>query len=264
MRTLVSMLLVSAFASTAGAWGLHKAFVGPDYRHLYLVQPILEKRPLRFCLEVDSRTGHRDSSIEAQIRLVLTQYRKVLNEGRGESTFERVDCGSAAYELKVTVGRDRATNNLGYGVPMIERNERGYYFVMLNTHAPKGPAGEPPLLDTLSLFGYDISKLAQAIGPIGNLRTSDPGNFATRHGIGIYALSSSTWSLLLHEIGHGFGLVDNYSQTLFEEQGDERYRTQPYTLGVMSAQGYTNLGPDEVQGLKAAKRMLKELPLPPR
>jgi hypothetical protein len=125
MNIYAKILLAGAawVSAEASAWGLHKAFVEPTYRDIYLVQPMLEGRTIRYCLEISDENRVRPSSLDQQVRHALGIYQRVLTQGVQvpKSNFEWVDCASAQLELKVRIADTETATNLGEALPVVER-----------------------------------------------------------------------------------------------------------------------------------------------
>ena len=248
--------------SEASAWGLHRFFFEPTHRDIYLVRPIVEGRPIRYCLEISDENRVRPSSLDQQVRHALGIYQRVLTQGSRapQSQFERVDCASAQLELRVRIAQTETSSNHGEALPLIERRSgRRYYQITLNPE-PTVAAISGGLTDTLSFLGFDFQRFRQSLGRVGDLISTDPSLFATRYRANLRQVQASTWPLILHELGHAFGLCDTYSAEIFEQQAHPEHQrlpmALPHTAGIMGAAGHMNLGRDDVDGLREARRLV--------
>lgn len=248
-------------APEASAWGLHKAFVEPTYRDTYLVQPMLEGRSIRYCLEIEDENRIRPSSLDQQVRHALGIYQRVLTQGLSgpKSNFEWVDCASAQLELKVRIAATESSTNLGEALPVVERRGRRYYQITLNP-TPRSSPYPAGLNDTLAIFGFRFERFRQSLGRVGDLISTDPSAFAIRHRVSLGQVQASTWPLIMHELGHAFALCDTYSAETFAQQAHPEHQHNlaplPRIVGIMGGAGYLNLGHDDVEGLKAARRLI--------
>ncbi|HRK06404.1 MAG TPA: hypothetical protein PLZ57_01435 [Pseudobdellovibrionaceae bacterium] len=269
-HVLALLALASCLSPEASAWGLHKAFVEPTYRDTYLVQPMLEGRAIRYCLEISDENRVRPSSLDQQVRHALGIYQRVLTQGlrAPKSNFEWVDCASAQLELKVRIADTETATNLGEALPVVERRSgRRYYQITLNP-MPRSSPYAGGLNDTLAIFGFRFERFRQSLGRVGDLISTDPSAFAIRHRVSLGQVQSSTWPLLMHELGHAFALCDTYSADTFAQQAHPEHQHNlgplPRIVGIMGGAGYMNLGHDDVEGLKAARRLVLGEPAAPQ
>jgi hypothetical protein len=253
----IAMCLLS---SHAGAWGLLDAIDRTDAfdpeTTAYFPFNILRYGQLNVCVDNQKPDQFSTESLEAQVKAALKIWLREVPVAN--SLVQIKKCRKFSLDqVRIVVGDQPEHAELtGYGQPHSVSPQRWVYWIYINT-------AFKDLGHRTSSTGFtqDIAKWLKQDEPLEPqllaLDTVTLKDFAAQHGIAEYDAWLSSYSLLLHELGHAFGLCDLYEPEI--DRCDKRYmsRAQP-ERGIMQGDPLTfGLAQDDVDGIRAAFDIFK-------
>ncbi len=257
----------------ASAWGLQKE-LGPTWKDSYLISKVFEKHSIDFCLDIADPQQFSPQNLEIEVKAALKVWLAALQPVDGSPvSLSLVDCSDANYDLKVEVGPELAYPKLGG------------YFLQRKDHNPEHSYSLIKIPTTyfyVSSTGTRYATVDFAMWyPQSSSHSSQPGapfetfleelslkekltvwDFAETNHLDYISVFRSTYRLLIHELGHAFGLCDTY-ESQFEIECDHQHRSTQTSSeqpdSVMKSSNYFYLTADDIQGASEAYRRASEL-----
>jgi hypothetical protein len=194
-------LSYGALESVWGRWG-----------ESHLLFPAYQTGEIRYCLEIGDTRRFPENSISLQVESVLKQWLNAVPEGAqtlaATVRILKVDCKSEGINLEVKIAPDleRKYSTLS-AYQQVDRTQRHYFSrVIVN---PGILADKTQYRDAVSLLPNSEDKPEQFIQFIESGHY-EVDQLAALSGISRSQIHRTTYRVLLHEIGHAFGLCDTY------------------------------------------------------
>lgn len=252
------MLLTAPFQE-AYAWG-HSRDLDSAWHGAHLVFPVLKHGTIRYCLEIDPRdpeAGNRfpDPSVDAQLLTVLNVWlRPVYEAGLADKvSIVRVTCDDPSVNLRVLIGEETKYVRLG-AYQIIGQGSAGQMFSTIKI-ATQFLWKNYGFVDTASFFrGNGFYRVLQEIAFEDGYALN---SFSSKYGLDRHAVFWSTYRVLLHELGHSFGLCDTIESQL--GRCDHGFLTDQRKNSVMSDSWYMSLTSDDREGILQLFRRFQHL-----
>jgi hypothetical protein len=250
VSTLVINLALSLAASSAFAWGHLKEFNTP-WAPVHLVFAASERGAIKYCIAVDLLTGagFEEESLNIQTEAALQAWLNPVQEKDlvGNVDLIRVGCDTSEFDLKILVGPDREYMRLGAYQLETEQNGHRYTLVKINTlYRTKGYTS---IRDFKELLRIDKQMdLVQTLDHFSLIQGYSVYDFAEEAKVAYVPLFWSTYRILLHELGHSFGLCDT-TVSKVNEFCDSNFLTPVFEKTVMSDSNYLSLTQDDEDGI---------------
>lgn len=254
---LVACLTTAALAlsaATAYAHGMKAEYLNGMYK-ASLFYPALTKGEIKYCVEVPEGDRWSKASVAAQVETSM----RVWMNATGDATLSRVkltqvSCKGREANLRLTIGVTE-TPDLDFLGYQISRNENGYYYndLRLNTTRVCSNTADTRarvLQDTGYLMfrqsARDKNKVARQLEKMSSGTLE--GNAST---VGLMPgdLLCSTHLILVHEMGHAFGMCDTYGKYAAEQCAYPASRSN-HPKSVMQMGFSFNLYPDDIEGIR--------------
>jgi hypothetical protein len=238
---------IQAISSAAFAWGHIIYFNDPDLAAVHLVFPALKSHRISYCLAIDSAVANRfeETSIEAQINSVIQIWlRPVQDHGLiGRVQILRTPCSENTFDLKIAIGPELKYPSLGsYQLESLEKDHK-FTLIKINSNFQWDSVS---VVDFKALVGP--SKFTSVLSRLQQTDAVSPDQFGMDNGLDYYTLFWSTQRILLHEMGHSFGLCDTIPSQV-SLHCDPNHLTQQFKLSVMSDSNFLSLTNDDIDGI---------------
>lgn len=235
--------------SRAYSWG-HSMLLNTKWYQASLVATLISTNEISYCVDLDLKGGsysistqYLNEQIEKIIKVWLTpvidseyiKYPKIYN----------VSCESNKFNLQIKIGDENKYNNMGSY--QIEKFENGHYFSFVKI-ATNYSWNQYQIVNTINLFSDD-SIFQKHLYDFGSKKYIELGEFAKINELDQYQLFWSSYRVLLHEIGHSFGLCDTL-ESMINYECDPYFLTKQYNQSVMSDSMYLTLTDDDREGIR--------------
>jgi hypothetical protein len=207
---------------------------------------------IRYCLTIDPADRPRFSfdGLRFQVEWALTNWLIPLSSFGvfSEVRLQNVSCSDETYNLRVEVGPETEFADLG--AYQLEGNHGAHFFSRVKLNS-RFLWHNVPIQDFSGLFnGSDWKNYLRS-----SLRRTEwsLSDFSLYVHADYDTLFWSTAKLLLHEVGHSFGLCDTIA-TQRAINCDPAYLTESSNHSVMSDSTYMSLTKDDREGIRALFR----------
>jgi hypothetical protein len=255
----VSIALAGAlFASNAYCWG-HELSIAQGRAPATLTSASLKKHAILFCVSADSEDAPLDpASIEKQVRLVITMWLQPALEVIGSDVLiNRVSCDDKQVNLKVTIGADNRSEKAASTYTQMDGAHQ-YEEIIIRTNYRTLVLGQSyPIAD----FAWIVKGFNASTG--NNYSEEEFLSYAEHHRLDAFGVGreahvnelvsfNSSFNILLHEMGHAFGLCDMYQPAL-SESCDMNHVSNPIqpSGSLMMEGGQMHLEQDDRDGIKS-------------
>jgi hypothetical protein len=235
----------------AFAWG-HVESLGTEWSQATLTYAVVNRGRLTYCTTVDDNQGFNQKQISSQVNTALRLWLSGSEKYKNIPIYE-IGCTQQP-DLKVQIGKEIEYPELcGYEVPHVE-NGRYTSFIKLNTD----------FLYTENRSDFRVINFASLL-PFSNLQDgvmkevsfTNPMNvseFAKKFNVSYQTVYLSSYKMLLHELGHAFGLCDT-EENLFK-LCDPEYKTTDRPPAIMNNADFFYLTPDDKAGIQSLFKRL--------
>lgn len=246
LRALLSIVLLLSSVLAFG-WG-HLDFVGGDWGQSTLTYALVNRGKIKYCVHSDEPKRFPEANISQQTRAALSVWIKAAGK-YSRTSIEAVDCKDGQPDLMVQVGPESDfTEMSGYHVPQMD-GERFYSLVKLNSeYTYIEEKHRYQVVDFAQMLPAALSP-SKVIDEISQEKPMTVGDFSGHFKVHYQKAYLSSYKMLLHEIGHAFGLCDT-ENNLFK-YCDVKYRTGTRPPAVMNQADFFYLTPDDKAGLAA-------------
>ena len=241
---------IQFLASGAHAWGL-TTDLNTGWLNAQLVNHVIQLHEIDYCVQIaDPRFAQ--GTIERQVAAVLPLWLKPLeDQGIHGITIRAVSCDSGSFNLKVEIGPEASYKTLGsYQLPQYQ-DGHFYSLVKVDSEYLYAANGKSyPIVD-FETFSCPPGTSLDAL--MNSVSISSPATvqaFAAAQHLEYTAVFWSTYRLLIHEIGHSFGLCDTYPSQV-HVHCDPAFMSADQPSSVMYDSNYFYLTQDDVTGIKA-------------
>lgn len=227
----------------------------------HLIFPVLARQEIDYCIRVADavKADFSDASIDEQTKMGLSLWLAIAEEViKQRVTVRRLTCDSPGVDLIVAVEASTKFPDLASFQQLTCNEKRCLSRIILNTayRDPKNTTA-PAMLD----FGLlaqqaDASRSVVQLMDAGRVGRMTIYEFGAKEKVAGDKIAGSTYPLLIHELGHAFGLCDTYSiDDTFSKRCDPLFTTtktsseQPLSI-MKDGGGYMYLTPDDEDGLK--------------
>lgn len=257
---LVYLLLVFGAREGLRASGQLVDLNAPQGRG-HLVHGVIERHAINYCVRIadEFKPAFSYDSIDEQTRTGLSLWLAAAEDVvKSPVNVTRLACDNPRTDLIVAIEASSRFPDLESFQQLICSEKRCLSRIILNA-AYRDPkrADSPALLDFGRLVqqGDSAQPLSQFTSA-GNQRHMSVYDFALWTNIVGYKIAASTYPLLIHELGHAFGLCDTYAiDDTFQKRCDPLFSTsvtsreQPNSI-MKDGGGYLFLTPDDVDGVR--------------
>jgi hypothetical protein len=256
--SVCAALVGALFASTAYCWG-HELSIARGRAEATLTSAVLKSHTITFCVRTTSKENTiDDTSIDGQVRLVITMWLQPALEIIGHDVLiNRVSCDDKKLNLKVTIGVDNRSEAAASTYAQIDGAHQ-YEEIIIRTNYRTVVLGQSyPIADFAGIVkGFNAStgnnySNEEFLAYAEHHRLDAFGVGREAHVNGLVSFNSS-FNILLHEMGHAFGLCDMY-QPAMSESCDMRHVSMPINSSdsLMREGGQMNLEQDDRDGVKS-------------
>jgi hypothetical protein len=215
MKTLLLLTAVSIFGLQAHAWG-HLSWLETDVnKDAYLIYHSIRDKKINYCVEVKDTKAYSDASLAMQTKMALTVWLRYLElTTAAHVKISRVPCSSPTVNLRVVAEPDFAKGEDGFARTTPQPSEHGPFInIELNTGCRQKDYNNEMIagMDFSKVWNGNVSAMQTVIRQISfeHLQTVDgfaQGYLKNRYSKS--AVSYMSYSVLIHEMGHAFGLCD--------------------------------------------------------
>jgi hypothetical protein len=246
------------FSSNAYCWG-HLLSISQGLAAATLTSATLKSHTINFCVWTAAQGAVIDpASIETQARLVIKMWLQPARAYIGaDVTINRVSCDDKGLNLKITLGTD---NRLDKAATTYSRSDGHHQYeeiVIRLNYRTVVLHQSYPIVD----FGWIVKRFNPHTGHSYNL--TELIDYAAQHRLSSFDVArlarvnglvsfNSSFNILLHEMGHAFGLCDMY-QPAMSESCDMNHVSNPINVSdsVMREGGQLNLEQDDRDGVSS-------------
>lgn len=248
------LLLTFLSTQTAGAWG-HSSDLNQAWKAAHLIFPALEQQEIRYCIQNEAPERFSTTQLDLELNTALNVWLAPLSLRLGGRSVRvrLIPCSSPDLNLKVTVGPESEYPELGaYQIPVIEET-RIYSLVKLNSEFIYERENKTYQIVPLSSFLPSDAHLRDTLEKISFSHPETVENFAQKVGFPYRAVFWSSYRVLVHELGHSFGLCDTYEPQFDRCAPDFRSSASPegQPESVMKTSDFFYLTEDDLAGLEA-------------
>lgn len=247
-RIPITVFTVFAFLSptTANAWG-HLDFIGTDWGKSTLTYALTHRKQIRYCVSISDPRRFPPAHISNQVKQALGVW--LHGTGYSSALVLEVPCKQKEADLEVQIGPEREfTQMSGYQVPQMDGN-RYYSLVKLNAdYKYMEETKEYRVVDFAQMI--PMRTLSSKVMDEVSLKTKmNVGDFSSKYNVHYQRAYLNTYKMLLHEIGHSFGLCDT-EETLFKFC-DTKFKTQDRPPAIMNQADVFYLTKDDKAGIES-------------
>lgn len=265
-RSTVGAIAVLLLApSLSFAWG-HLYALGSEYVQANIIYNVLRTSEIHYCVEI-LEPGFGQRSIEEQVDHALQVWLKPLQKKKliGKVKTQAVSCNSPDFILKISIGKESEYQYRQHAAYQIPQKEGSHYYslIRLNTDFrfkdPYGKGRNYAWVDfgDLNLGGMTAMKrLVWAEKKRSILQTRDLADYGQEDS---FRIDISTYRVLVHEIGHSFGLCDMYQSELGGNCDPAFTSFDGNSAIMMSNEMLLPTADDQTGLIEVAKRLKAEL-----
>lgn len=251
---LVSLLL--AIAPNAFGWGVLQQ-LGQEDGHVFLVHKVLDAQRIRYCMDLqDRRFHHRSMALqtEASIKLWMAPLKSMKVR---MPVLEEVSCSSQNVDLRVWVG-EVTGHYKPYGAFMtIEGATPPARHVQITINTGWYHEADPQRLFPHRDFGertrFELQNLTRLIGSFQKSGIRRVDDLSRKWGENPMIAIMESYPILIHEMGHAFGLCDTYKGP-HPNCDPARSYGGAHSDSVMMSSLYFHLLPDDIAGIRTLFR----------
>ena len=227
-----------------------KEFNG-EWASVHLVFAAAERAKINYCIEIDLHAGpgFEEESLNIQTEAALQAWLNPVQEKDliGNVQLNRVACQPGQFDLKVAIGPDREYARLG--AYQLETQQFGHRFTLIRINTLYRTKSYTQISDFKGLLNIQKQMdLVQTLDHLSLIQGYSVYDFAEENKVAYVPLFWSTYRILLHELGHSFGLCDTTAAKA-KEFCDPNYLTPVYENTVMSDSNYLSLTKDDEEGI---------------
>ena len=245
----VSLALI-CHAPPAFAWGHFKSLRNSKRLNAHLVSAVLLQKRIDYCVEIADQSQSRfdSSSMKLQVEAAIESWLAPVREAGlvGEVSLVNVDCSNQSANLKLRVGPEEKFPQ--YAAFQIERDENNHDFTQIKINSEYVWNSEP-MVDFKSILKISEASIFPFLMNLTHLREPGIQDFADHHHVSYTQVYNSTYHVLLHEMGHAFGLCDTLLK-LISVQCDPTFVTPVMHDTLMSDSTFVQLTPDDRTGIE--------------
>jgi hypothetical protein len=265
-------LLGAVTTFDAHAWGQFKN-LNMKWHETVLTYVAITRHNINVCVDIAAGTPPEfsEDSIYAQTKMALSLWLDSIRAAtHADVTVRRVACSAYALDLKIKVGPTQILNTREIPVEAFTGfavgNKQPFALVRLDTSFHFAGSA-----DTM----YDLGNIVNSMKPIkpsmGEAMESANAKKMTTRDFAILAnvddvLTSSTYPVLIHELGHAFGLCDTNDEDFLDHcdlQWVSSSESQPDS--VMKTASFLYLTSDDIEGIQSlVRRFAQSAPTEPQ
>lgn len=226
----------------------------------HLIFVIAKREPIRFCIKIDASAKglFSDESIEEQTRSALAMWINPLESPyrRGVAA-ERIDCNSPLVNLVIDIGPDQSGSTYPAEERVInDKNNRFYSLIKIRSNWVRVTNGHVSSVRDFGSFHPDYNN--QPFPMKSFIAAAEDPRYPVVQIAGWAKVSAedireSSLAILIHEIGHAYGLCDTYPEGSLK---CDLATLVPFDLGnqpdsVMKGNRELKLSEDDMSGFYA-------------
>jgi hypothetical protein len=250
----IFIICVLLAGSEARSWGVLIDFdPGNPKRKNHLIDKAVNKGLITYCILNEAVNEYDTASMETQLRKALSLWTSALRQyTKAEVKLERMDCSPGTQDLKLRIGPSSVPYLNFTGV------EANGMTIVINSGLEIRNTED--VSDTTLYRATDFKtfllrghSLVETMDLISSLKPMDVEGYSKTSGYEYYRVYVSTYVMLIHEVGHAFGLCDTYGDA-FDKRCSKNHRSsrdvasQP--VSVMSSSEIFYLTEDDLGGLE--------------
>ena len=246
------------FPSNAYCWG-HLLSISQGLAAATLTSASLKRHTINFCVSSAPEGAPIDPvSIEKQVRLIITMWLQPALEIIGSDVLiNHVSCDDKRLNLKIKIGADNRSEKAASTYAKMDGAHQ-YEEILIRTNYRTLVLGQSyPIAD----FAWIVKRFNASTG--NNYSEQQFLGYAEQHRLDAFGVGrearvnglvsfNSSFNILLHEMGHAFGLCDMYQPAL-SESCDMNHVSNPINESdsVMREGGQMHLEQDDRDGVKS-------------
>lgn len=241
------------FSAYAFSWG-HLDFLNNDWAQSSLTYTVVHKQRIHYCVEVENENRFPPKQISKEVKMALEVWLTGADL-HSKTLIREVPCIEHP-DLVVQIAKETEFPELsGYQVPRYEA-ERYYSNIRLNSEYSYAEHSGRYKVSTFASFFPIPQNEERIIREISLQKPLDLKEFSSKYNVNYQSVYLSTYKMLLHEVGHAFGLCDT-EESLFR-YCDTRHRSHNRPPAIMNNADFFYLTPDDKMGIRAVfKRFQK-------
>jgi len=246
---IFSSLIISSL--NCFAWGLLNNLRNEDIRRSTLYFKALNNKRIRYCVDIADRSAFKPKLIDVELRTALGIW---LEAFELSPILEKVSC-SNPMDLVVEIGPEVRYKNVGSYHAALIRKEHLTRYIKLNTDMEHTYDGKTSKIVDFASFYPAQTDLKSNLKGVSENRESVISLSAkiSEPPIVVYW---STYRILIHELGHAFGLCDTKENETAFAECDKAWKSEIQPPSVMRETSYFYLLPDDVKGVNMVKQYL--------
>ncbi len=260
---ILAACVCSLTGARAMAWGMLKEMDGPA-KYGHLVFPVYKNHQINYCIslsesDISPRAGFTYKTINTEIKIALGEWLHAVSDITGPVTLRRVRCQSHFVNLIVYFGAPTLSDSApSFSAADPFMRSHNYEYVVINSVGRYPLNGiSMPAIDFAKLIPPQLS-LKSALEKLISQKMSDR-QIVSWAGLpnrdDIMEVYNNSFTFMLHEFGHAFGLCDTYQGP---HNCDPKYSSVPHTSeqppSVMHCDRPVYLYPDDIAGIRALFR----------
>lgn len=257
-RGWVAVFIVLTFAEfSADAYCHLKELKQPHLAPAFLVSKSLNEKVIYYCYQSDDYQLFPIKSLAIQIEFAIGVWLSAVPE-YDEVELIGVPCSDSRLDLLIFVGR--STGATPAYQELVRYRNRLVNKIVVDTSFIDKDTGHRAK-DTKSVVGQTYQEFSEFLDTVSyeNPMTTDEAS-DTFH-TDPYQMWNSTYPILLHEVGHAFGLADMYRGE-FSTQCDQKNRSRRKVNGrgrmIMNGADQFYLGQDDYHGIRSLFKRFAE------
>ncbi|HLE10515.1 MAG: hypothetical protein A2504_14375 [Bdellovibrionales bacterium RIFOXYD12_FULL_39_22] len=249
MRLIICIAIILNLQGVCFGW-VHLRELRGEYYKSHLTYKIFNDRQIDYCIQLSDRSWNEDS-LDIQIVMAIETWLTSNPDFFAmHVAINKVGCDDPNMDLQVLIGKDDERWQLGafqsatkIGTHYFSRiqiisdfqwkdNGTGKIYFFQN-FMELSPAFDSHFLEEISIKGK--ATLEQVA------KNSD---------VDYFQIFWSTYRVLLHELGHSFGLGDTYTPEI-DKSGDREFRSEKHPSSMMNDSNYFYITDDDKDGIKS-------------
>lgn len=256
MFKLLTLIAITFSPMTVLAWGISTAF-DSEFKTARLITGLRERKSIFYCVEIIKDWKVTSESIEAQTESALNLWLAPLKpQGVAMEKLTKSDCSDKNIDLKVVVGRlgGRSKNIAAGFYQVISQEPRFYSQISIDTEFTyEQDEVKYTMTDFANLLSLGTGELPKVLRKISFVEAVNVLQFSINKQLDYQRVWHSTYNVLIHEMGHAFGLCDTYKGTsdLIRASNDcqKEYLEKDHPISVMKNADNFALYDDDKTGI---------------
>ena len=252
---LITYFLFVGNSDNAYAWG-HLKYLNNVWGDSALIHDIIKKRAISYCIDIKD-TRFRYASIKIQTEMALSLWLKPLEDvGIFGVTIQSTDCLYNNYDLKIEIGPDNEYPlKSAYQSPEIV-NQHEFSLIKINSNYSYKDTYNNETFEQID-FESIVPKgknLQEFLSDISILNLTTTGELSERLKLDSTLVYLTTYSTILHELGHTFGLCDLNQNSIIVNCDPLHLSVNPKNIqpkAIMNDATYLYLTEDDKEGIKS-------------